>query len=330
MKILVTGAAGYIGSLLINRLVSDDNNRVVGVDLLPKPAQTRTQKNLFWVTRDLAREGWESSALKNGRPDAVVHLAFKIRSPYGKEEQTKKENIAASGNVFKFAFENKVPRLIYTSSVAAYGAKKENIGRLLKESEPLKEGASPYGTQKRMVEELLRAMVIKFKPVTHTTIVRLNSVTGPVGQGVKSKFGLITFLKKLLPFVVEAHPAWARQFIHERDVENILLKTLRSPLRGGVVDTYNAAPPEFLTAKDIARILKKKTVRIPKMSVRPAFWLAWHATRGIIPTHPDSANGLIYPINVDGSKIRETGFRYQFGPDDALLGKSEPTNTTLA
>lgn len=324
MRILITGSAGYIGSMLVNRLIKEGARAILGIDLRAQPEQIPRHKNLKWITHDLSQRGWEGFALQNGPFDAVVHLAFKIRSPYGKTEAAKEENLAASGRVFEFAFKNKIPRLIYSSSVAAYGAKKENIGRLLQENDRLLENKSPYGFQKRLVEEMLVMLFAKLRPPTNTVVVRLNSVTGPVGQGLGSKFGLITFLKKLLPFVIETHPAWARQFIHERDVEEILVKLLEAPPKKGSFDIYNAAPPSYLTAKDIARVLGKKTIRFPQPLVRPAFWLAWHGTLGRIPTHPDSADGLIYPINVDSSKLKKLGLRYRFGPAEALLGKSEP------
>ncbi len=322
MRILVTGSAGYIGSFIIKRLLKDGVEKIIAVDLLPQPKQIPKNEKLVWLTCDISREGWEGPALKEGPIDAILHLAFKIRNPYGRTKETQDENLAASKNMFELAFKNKIPRLIYTSSVAAYGAKQENIGRLLREIDPLKEDISPYGVQKRLVEEMLRNKVAATKPITQTMVVRLNSVTGPIGQNTKGKFGLITFLKKLLPFVVETDPAWARQFIHERDVEEIFVGLLRSPIKHGSFDVYNAAPPSYLTAKDIARVLGKKTIKIPRWLVRPLFWLTWNLTLGKIPTHPDSANGLIYPINVDGSKIQEIGFNYKFRPEDALLGKN--------
>ncbi len=324
MRILITGVAGYIGSMLANRLLREGGHQITAIDLLQQPERVPQNKNLLWIKQDLAQNNWQVETLKTGPIDAVVHLAFKIRSPYRKTEETKEENLAACRNVFEFVFKNKIPLLIYSSSVAAYGAKKENIGRLLKENDPLQENLSPYGHQKRLVEEMLQVLIAKTKPATHTVILRLNSVTGPIGQGMKSKFGLITFLKKLLPFVIETNPAWARQFVHENDVEEVIVKLLQRRPQKGAFDIYNIAPPSFLTAKDMARVLGKKLLRVPQRLIRPAFWLAWHLTRGRMPTHPDSSNGLIYPINVDGSKIKEVGFNYGFGPEDAFLGKTNP------
>ena len=323
MKILLTGSAGYIARvLLIEKLLAEPKvGKIVGIDLLPQPDDIRSEK-LFWIKHDLSEHGWEEASLKHGPFDAIVHLAFKIRSPYGKTRETSEENLALCKNVFDFAFEEKIPRLIYSSSVAAYGASEENIGVLLKETAPLREKKSPYGVQKKEVEELLFKTLSETCPETDVSVLRLGSVTGPIGQNLKSKsISLISFIRKILPFIIEADPAWARQFVHEKDVVEAIWKLACSPTKKGGSEIYNIAPPDFLTARDMAKLLKKFVIKTPKPFIKPLFWLAWNLTLGRIPTHPASSAGLIYPINVDGSKIKSIGFDYRFSPADALLAR---------
>jgi len=324
MKILLTGSAGYIARVLfLEKLLKEKNiDEIVGIDILPQPADIHDKK-LSWIKYDLSEYGWEEATLKHGPFDAVIHLAFRIRSPYGKIKETDEENLALCKNVFDFAFRNKIPRLIYTSSVAAYGASEANIGILISETAPLKEGKSPYGVQKKEVEEMLLKMISAARPVTDISVMRLGSVTGPVGQSLKSKsISLISFIRKILPFIIEADPAWARQFVHEKDVIEAIWKLTISTPKKQSDEVYNIAPSSFLTAKDMAKLLKKIVIKVPKSFIKPLFWLAWNLTLGRIPTHPDSAAGLIYPINVDGSKIKYIGFDYRFSPADALLARS--------
>jgi len=150
MKILLTGSAGYIARVLLTEklLLKSNIDEIVGIDILPQPTDIHDKK-LSWIKYNLSEHGWEEVALKHGPFDAIVHLAFKIRSPYGKVKETAEENFALCKNVFSFAFKNKIPKLIYSSSVAAYGASEDNVGILLKETASLKEKKSPYGVQKK-------------------------------------------------------------------------------------------------------------------------------------------------------------------------------------
>jgi UDP-glucose 4-epimerase len=324
MNILITGSAGYIGGLLIEKYSTDPEiGKLICIDLLPQPQKCAGNPKIQWIQADLAVRGWEEKVPKDVTLDATAHCAFKIRNPYGRKNEIEANNAGACRNVFAFTFERSIPRLVYLSSVAAYGAKPENIGKLLTEDEPLSEKENPYGYQKAQSEKILNELFSEKNPATKVFVLRLNSVTGPRGQGLASKFGLITFLKKLLPFVIEANPFWARQFVHEDDVVEIVyrLSTKGFPSAEKNPEAFNVAPEKFLTAKDMAHILGKRTLRIPAWSVKPLFWIAWNVSLGHIPTRPDSAMGLIYPINVDGSRIQAIGFRYAHTAEEALVAK---------
>jgi len=323
MKILITGAAGYIGSMLVNKILKEEKDSfIIGIDLLSKKREWENERNLFWIKGDLALNNWQEEVLKLGVPDIIVHSAFRIRNPFLRVKAYERNNLAASKNVFEFAFQNNVSKLIYLSSVAAYGAFKENIGKLLKESDPLLETKNPYGYQKKLVEEELLSLYKKYKPKTKTIVLRLNSVTGPYGQSLSSKFGLITFLKKILPFIIELNEKWARQFVHEEDVLSIIDLILKKEIQSEFI-IFNVAPQEFLEVRRIARILNKKIIRVPVFLVKFLLFLLWPISFGkLIP--PQGINGLVYPINVDNSKLKkELGFEYKYTPEEALLGKTK-------
>ena len=322
---MVTGSAGYIASLVIKKIKNDPAvARIIGIDLLPEPEWMKSDPKILWIQADLAIEGWEDKVPARTPIDVVVHCAFKIRNPYGKKRATEKNNLDDCRRVFAFCARHSVPKLIYLSTVSAYGAKPENIGKLLTETEPLSEIENPYGYQKAVTEKDL-ASLINSKSTTQAFVLRLNSVTGPVGQSTASKFGLITFLKKLLPFIIEANPYWARQFVHEDDLTQIiyLLTAKNIPRTGANPEIFNIAPAQFLTARDMGKILHKKVLHIPSWSVKPLFFIVWHLSLGLIPTRPDSAMGLVYPINVLGTRIEKTlGFHYAHTAEDALMGRS--------
>ena len=326
MNILVTGSAGYIGGLLIEKLSNDPAvERIIGIDLLPAPERFRSDPKITWVRADLAIRGWEERIPANLRIDAIVHCAFKIRTPYGRKKATEQNNIDDCRNVFSFAAARHIPKLIYLSTVSVYAARPENIGKLLTEDDPMLETENPYGVQKAATERDLQEILGKANGGTKAVVLRLNSVTGPVGQSLASKFGLITFLKKLLPFIVEADPHWARQFVHEADLNEIIYRLTMQDLPAGGTNPsiFNVAPEKFLTARDMGALLRKRMLRLPPWAVKPLFAAAWHLSLGRVPTRPDSAKGLIYPINVDGTRIEKAlALPYAHTAEDAFLGRA--------
>ncbi len=321
MKVLITGSAGYIGSLLINRLLQDERiTEIIGIDLGGKPKRIPENPKLSWLQFDLTKDDWQKTVLENGVPDVVIHCAFKIRNAFGKTKTTERKNLTMCHKVFQFCFENNVKKLIYLSSVAAYGAKRGNIGVLLKESDTLQETTAPYGNQKRLTENELNRLIKESAPKNEVCILRLNSVTGPIGQSLSSKFGLITVLTKICPFVMELNSEWARQFVHENDVVGAIeFFTFRDPEQASF-KIFNVASKTFLKTSQIAEVLNKKTVKLPVGLVKFGLALLWPFSFGkLIP--PSAVSGLIYPINVDVSKIENAGFSFSHSPEEALLGK---------
>lgn len=321
MKVLITGSAGYIGSILIDRFLQDKRiTEIIGIDLGGKPERIPANPKLTWLQFDLTKDGWQKTVLENGAPDIVIHCAFKIRNAFGKIKSTERKNLEMCRKIFRFCFENNVRKLIYLSSVAAYGAKKENIGVLLKESESLQETTAPYGNQKRLTENELGRLMKEYAPKSEVCVLRLNSVTGPIGQNLSSKFGLISLLTKVFPFVIDLNPDWARQFVHEKDVASAIeLFALKNPEESSY-EIFNVASKTFLKTSQIAEVLNKRMVRLPIGLVKFSLALLWPFSFGkLIP--PSAVSGLIYPINVDISKIENAGFSFSHSPEDALLGK---------
>jgi nucleoside-diphosphate-sugar epimerase len=142
VRLLITGAGGYVGSILINALESvDEIDAIVGIDLKPKPDRLADTTKVAWIQADVSTDGWQAAA-RHHRVDAVVHLAFQIRQLYGRRMRIQRcWNVRGARKVFAFAFgEPSVRRLIHFSTVTAYGAHKSNsLAGRLREDAPLTE-----------------------------------------------------------------------------------------------------------------------------------------------------------------------------------------------
>ena len=255
----------------------------------------------------------------------MVHLAFQIRQLYGRGRATQRRwNVEGARKVFAFAFaEPSVRRLIHFSTVTAYGAHADNaLGSRLREHVPLAEREYLYGSHKREVEELLREAYAASDRSTHVTVLRCASISGPFGRFALHRFGIVSTLTGLFPFLPCGRADFGRQYLHEDDVARIVTALLTvAPRRG--YEVFNASPEDYLAARDLAGLLGKRTVVVPPMLLRALFALCWHGSRGRVPTPRGAWKFVTYPIAVDGTALtRSYGINYQFSSADALMARA--------
>jgi len=335
MKLFITGAAGYIGGMLVELYLNDPQvEKVVALDFR-KPGSHFPLDNpkIVWIDYNLGDDGWQERVLKEGPIDVVIHCAYVIRQPYGKKkrEWQIKSNIVAANKVFEFVFKNNIKKFIHFSTVASYGAHKNNSPeRWFKEEDPLREDKYLYGVDKKIIEENLFSFFnaekdlaekgLRKSPLPKVAVLRPCAVTGGRGQFVFKRFGLIQMVKEGLPIIPITSSVSARQFIHEDDLAEIVDLLVKKDI-GGQYEIFNAAPADYLLLTDMAKLLNKKAIKIPKWLGWLAFFTFWHISRGKIPTVPPSINSYTYPIIVDGSKITKFGFKYKYNCVQALRAK---------
>lgn len=333
--VLITGAAGYVGTMLVERFAKrSDVARVIGLDKEPLPDLIKDEPKLTYIQTNTA-DDWEEH-VRALAPDIVIHTAWQIREIYGNRPLSWKWNIEGSDKVFEFAYEgSSVKRLIHFSTVASYGAFPDNtIEHRFTEEEPFRKTDYLYAEEKRITEEHLEKLFAEAKEAgkaVPTAVVRPAAITGPRGRFMRIRFGLQaalagqlkdSFVYRLISVLtrfVPVTPRWVRQFIHEDDVVNLVeLLALSEPK--GTYEVFNICPPgEVVRGKDMAAAVGKKTIMIQPWMARLPFAFLWHATRGKVPTAKGSWKGYSYPIAVDGSKLtRVYGYEYQYESLDAF------------
>jgi UDP-glucuronate 4-epimerase len=182
VRVAVTGAAGFIGSHLCERLL-DCGHAVVGVDnfddfyeparkwnnVMPLVARER----FSIVEADVADRVALISALEG--IDAVVHLAARagVRPSFSMPETYVRANVAATATLLEVIAALDVPRLVFVSSSTVYG---EGAQSPFREDGELGIPKSPYASTKVAGEQLCRAFAHR---IPSLTILRLFSVYGP-------------------------------------------------------------------------------------------------------------------------------------------------------
>jgi UDP-glucose 4-epimerase len=158
MKAFVTGAAGFIGSTLVDRLLSDGHD-VVGYDNLSTGhemflAEARRSEAFRLVRGDTLDSGQLTEAMAGA--STVFHLAANADVRFGVDHPRKdlEQNTIATFNVLEAMRENRVPRIAFASTGSIYG---EATVIPTPEDAPFPVQTSLYGASKLASEGLIAA-----------------------------------------------------------------------------------------------------------------------------------------------------------------------------
>lgn len=149
MKILVTGGSGYIGSFMVNRLLSDSHEVVV----FDRQKPSFPEESVEYISGDLRNADDIQNIFNNRSFDAIIHFAAVISMGESMKDPYKyfENNTYGSLNLFQAAAKNGVKRLIFSSTAGVYG-NPQHIP--IPEDDP-KNPTNPYGESKLMTERLL-------------------------------------------------------------------------------------------------------------------------------------------------------------------------------
>src|SRR5687767_11697867 len=155
LTVAVTGHTGASGKALIEALEHEPGvDGVIGMARRPFDPSEFGWTKLEYRQGDVTDRGSVDDLVKGA--DVVVHLAFII---LGDADQAREVNVEGSTNVFEAAFRSDVRRLVYTSSVAAYGFHDDNPEMLDEDVPPRGSPEHYYSAQKAEVEGLLQKLM---------------------------------------------------------------------------------------------------------------------------------------------------------------------------
>jgi UDP-glucose 4-epimerase len=289
--VAVTGPTGDIGRALLRALDADPAvDRVLGMARREfDPASMGLGKTEYRQGDVLDRDAVAALA---SEADVLVHLAFII---VGGREETRSVNLEGSRNVFEAA--RGVKRLVYTSSVAAYGFHADNPQPLTEDVPTRGSDAHYYSAQKAELEETLREALDGAD--TETYVFRPCIVAGGDALALVEAFPKL--LRKVpLAKLVLPDPGTPFQLVHTEDVASALAAAVRGDGPPGV---YNLAGDGTITAGDLARAFGWLTVPMPKLGVDIAAEAVARAP--FMPAQASWLEAMRVPVLMDTSRARE-------------------------
>ncbi|MGB1464808.1 MAG: SDR family oxidoreductase [Alcanivorax nanhaiticus] len=252
-RILITGAGGYIGSLLARRLA--ERHFVVGVDI----CEDKTAPFPFHVMD--VRDSALADLMREHRIEQVVHLAAVLEDS-GDRQRDYDIDVNGTRNVLEACVANEVRQLVVTSSGAAYGYHADSPA-WLDEQDPLRGNPEfAYSDHKRQVEELL-ATYRQQHPQLAQLILRPGTV---LGAGTRNLITRLFEGKRLLAVAGSPSPF---VFIWDQDVLAIIEKGVTEEQEG----CFNLAGDGALSIHELGAILDKPVLAIPASVLRAALWL---------------------------------------------------------
>jgi len=253
LTVAVTGPTGEIGAAAVEALEREPKvGRILGMARRPFDPAERGWRKTEYRQGDILDE----SAVRDfvAEADVVVHLAYLIM---GSRQESRRINLAGTRNVFEATVGARRPqRLVYTSSVAAYGYHADNPVPLT-EDVPAK--GSPehyYSEQKAECEQLL------------------TEITAGAGLDV---YVLRPGLRPIIP-----DPGIPLQLVHHDDVAAAIAAVA---LGNGRPGAYNLAGDGVVTLTEVARALGALAVPVPQA-------LAAAAVLARLPLVPAAAEWL--------------------------------------
>jgi UDP-glucose 4-epimerase len=296
-SVLVTGAAGYVGSLTLDALRGHEREieRIVALDVREVPA-TLQSGGIEHVVGDITEMDLESLLRERG-VDTVVHLASVVRIPPGAgEDFAYRVDVVGTKRVIDACVAAGVSRLVVTSSGAAYGYHADNPA-WIDEDAPLRgnEGI-PYSRHKRLVEEMLAACRREHSEISQL-VLRAGTI---IGEGTRSP---VTDLFEGPVVLGVAGSDSPFVFIWDRDLVAVILLGVLSDRQG----VYNLAGGGAMSPRRIAKRLGKTYVPVPAVVLKSALWTlhaVGRSTRG-----PEYVDFLRYrPVLSNRRLVEELGY----------------------
>jgi nucleoside-diphosphate-sugar epimerase len=305
ITVAVTGPTGDIGRSLLRTLErSREVRRIVGMGRRPfDPASEGLRK-----TEYLQGDVLDPAALARliDGADVVVHLAFVI---VGGAEESRRVNLDGSRNVFEATVAAGAKRLVYTSSVAAYGFHADNPSPLTEIVPPRGTDSHYYSAQKAELERMLNELLTGTP--TDVYVFRPSIVAGPDALALIQNIPYVALSERMPSAVLRAlelmpalkpvipDPGVPFQLVHHDDVAT----ALRAAVLGrGTPGVYNLASPGTITLSDLADALGWYSIPLPELALDATAEIVTRLP--FVPAEAQWIEALREPALMDTAKAR--------------------------
>jgi len=272
-SVLLTGAAGFIGSHIADKLLTE-GYKVLAIDSLnhyydPKIKKNNIKhnlrnKNYTFVKLDIKDFHKLAKLFKKNGFDTVIHIAARagVRPSLKNPHLYESVNIKGTLNLLDLSVKKGIKNFVFASSSSVYGANKKVP---FKETDAVDEQVSPYAVTKRS-GELFCNNYHKLYGL-NTTCLRFFTVYGPRGRPDMAPFKFTHRISKGIPIDQYGDGTTARDYTYVGDIVQGIYEAVKKPLGFEIINLGNSTPiklKEFITTIEKA-VGKKAIINIKPM-----------------------------------------------------------------
>ena len=251
MRVVVTGGSGQLGSRVLRRLAGDRKIKAItSIDLRP-PAIASPKIHV--VTADV-RDPDIGRHLKEH--DALVHLAFVVTEVRPRDE-VEAVNVGGSANVFNAAAAAGITRIVYSSSIAAYGVVPGHPEPITEDTPRVHQKNFAYSATKFEVEALLDRFVLDHPNIA---VARLRPAI-LVGHDMEHALGYSLRRSRIVDIARAPLP-----LVWDEDVA----EAVALALHGGARGAFNVAADDALPPRELARRTGLFAIPLPRAVAKGA------------------------------------------------------------
>lgn len=329
-KVLVTGAAGFIGAFLVKKIIEAGDDFIVGLDNVnnyydPRVKQARldmlreadSEGRFTFVRGDLCDAALVERLFSEHEFDVVVNLAAQAGVRYSIENPRAyiESNVVGFFNILEACRRHPVRHLVYASSSSVYGGNKKVP---FSEGDMVDSPVSLYAATKKS-NELMAAAYSKLYSIPATGL-RFFTVYGPMGRPDMAYFGFTDKLLRGESIEIFNMGDCKRDFTYVEDIVEGVARVMDNPpavemgedglpmAAHRVYNIGNSDPVQLLEFVDtLQRVLVEEGVLPPGYD--------FEAHRELVPMQP----GDVPVTYADTSALeRDTGFRPSTKLEDGL------------
>ena len=271
--ILVTGAAGFIGSHVCEALVKEEK-QVIGIDNFNDYYDSKTKeknieaikgsKNFALYREDIKNIDSLKKIFKNNKTEKIIHLAARVgvRPSISVPDIYIKDNIQGTLNMLELAKENGIRTFVFGSSSSVYGGNKKIP---FSENDDANNQISPYGFTKRSCELLCNTYYNLYG--MNIACLRFFTVYGPRGRPDMAIYKFAKMMNEGKEIEVYGDGTSKRDYTYVSDIVKGILLALEKNRGFEIINMGNNNP---VILKDVISLIennlgKKAKIKMAEM-----------------------------------------------------------------